>query len=265
MRAIASGLSLAKDLNIDYKIIWLSNWEIMAKADDIFNLPDELKSKIEYPSSFKYNFLYSAPGKRNLLIPKLTLKRFGFVKLWSEIDEWPDSAPEIIQLYKDGFRVKHQCYLQGGTDMYPYSASFYRYIFQPTAEIQSAVSERILQLDEHGIGIHIRRTDNKESIHYSTDDMFISEMDRIITDEPATKFYLATDSEITKQTFKKRYGDHLLMSPNKARRDTLDGIKDAAIELFTLANTKAILGSYYSSFSEAASLLGNTSLRQLKK
>jgi hypothetical protein len=100
MRAIASGLSLAKDLNIDYKIIWLSNWEIMAKADDIFNLPDELKSKIEYPSSFKYNFLYSAPGKRNLLIPKLTLKRFGFVKLWSEIDEWPDSAPEIIQFIR---------------------------------------------------------------------------------------------------------------------------------------------------------------------
>ena len=77
------------------------------------------------------------------------------------------------------------------------------------------------------------------------------------------KFYLATDDEATKARFKKRYGTRVVCAAGSATRATLRGMQDAAAEMFILASTDRILGSYYSSFSEAAALLGNRPFKQL--
>lgn len=102
------------------------------------------------------------------------------------------------------------------------------------------------------------------SIKHSPDSLFLSEIEKILQAVPGTKFYLATDSEETKEKFKQTFGDEtIICSPRPASRKSLAGIKDAVEELFTLANASQIIGSFYSSFSEAASLLGSTPLRQL--
>ena len=56
-------------------------------------------------------------------------------------------------------------------------------------------------------------------------------MDSIVRDNPAQRFYLATDDEETKNEMLKRYGDALLMSSSKAERGTTEGIKDAVVEI----------------------------------
>lgn len=259
MRAIASGISLARDLRTDFRIIWLKNWEINASFDDIFLLPEALKGRIRYPSTAEYMLFYSEPRKRNLYLSKLTLGRFGFSFIGVE-------APEDMKtLYAQGFMKKDTCYLQGGTNLYPYSEDLYRCLFQPTPEISSAVDANLKRLGEKPCGIHIRRTDNAQSIAGSPDKLFIDEINRILEQAPGTRFYLASDCEATKARFRKKFGSAIITGDTPARRDTVEGIRDAAVELYTLAACHEVIGSWFSSFSEAAAMLGNIPLRQLRR
>lgn len=121
------------------------------------------------------------------------------------------------------------------------------------------------ELGENSIGLHIRRTDNKESIRCSTDALFFNVIDQTLRNDPSVKFYLATDSQETKRIFQEKYPQNIVVNPAKAARDTKDGIITAMVEMILLSRTKKIFGSYYSSYSEAAALLGNVPLQQLCK
>lgn len=259
MRAIASGIALAYDLGVDFRIIWLKNWEINAPFEDVFVVPEELKGRIHYPSTAEYMLLYSEPRKRNLYISFLSLKRFGFSFIGI------DAPADIRELFAGGFKTRQECYLQGGTNLYPYSEALYRKLFRPAPQIASAVEANIRKLGKRRCGIHIRRTDNIQSIANSPDELFVNEINRIIANAPDTRFYLATDCEATKTRFREKFGEAIITGATPARRDTAEGIRDAAIELYTLAACNEVIGSWFSSFSEAAAMLGDIPLRQLRQ
>lgn len=115
------------------------------------------------------------------------------------------------------------------------------------------------------IGVHIRRTDNILSIDNSPEDLFRDKINRLLEEDPSTRFYLATDSEKVKENFKNAFGDSIRHSERKTSRDTLDGICDALTEMYILAGCDAIYGSYFSSFSEAAAIIGDTKLYVVRK
>lgn len=267
MRCIAAGVALADELNVDFKIIWLKNWELNAQFDDIFSMPTMLNGKLSYPNNFKYALLYSIPRLRNFYITDISLKRFGVHlssedRVYHDLKDNNNSDILIRDLFLRGFKNKNVCLLQGGTDMYQYSEELYRHIFQPNEEISEKAFERINVLGKDCYGVHIRRTDNIQSITNSPDVLFINAINDILMSNPYAKFYLASDSEEVKKTFKRKYGDIITVSSSVADRNSVDGIKEAAVEMFTLSKTKLILGSYYSSFSEAASKLGGVPLIQ---
>lgn len=269
MRALAGGISLAQDLGVDFKLVWLKNWELYAEFDDIFEMPEELLGRVSYPDKVTYGILYSPPRLKNLYISSMTLRRYGLSFLGSnepyfDIAAAVDSGSEVKRMFEQGFAKRDKCFLQGGIHLYPFDLELYRHLFKPSENIKKVVDERIAELGENRYGVHIRRTDNIESIRKSPDEIFIKEMNRRLTVNSEIRFYLSTDSEEVKLKFKREFGEKVRFSPKVARRDTVDGIKEAAIELFTLANTKAILGSYFSSFSEAASLLGDVPLKEVR-
>ncbi|MBO4965975.1 MAG: hypothetical protein J6C81_06895 [Muribaculaceae bacterium] len=264
MRCIASGLALAAQTGADYDVVWAVNDELAARFDDIFLVPENLTGRIKYPSGLSYALNYSIPRRRNMFVSALTLKRFSAVFL--------DAASPFREMMKTSdtpllatanFGVKN-IYVQAGTIFHPFTQEFYRSLFRLNAEMQRRVEEKVKLLGKDYVGLHIRRTDNVMSIKHSPDSLFLSEIEKILQAVPGTKFYLATDSEETKEKFKQTFGDEtIICSPRPASRKSLAGIKDAVEELFTLANASQIIGSFYSSFSEAASLLGSTPLRQL--
>lgn len=264
MRCIASGIALAMATGSDYEVVWAVNDELAARYEDLFILPDVLKDRIKYPSKAIYRINYSIPRLRNLYITSLTLKRYSH-RFFDEFASLDDVIQDSKQrLFGNTGNRKGTIYIQAGTVFYPFSNQYYRTLFNLNPEIENRVNIKKRMLGNDYIGIHIRRSDNLMSVKYSPDELFITEIEKILSQNPHTKFYLATDSEETKVKFITQFGeDTIFCSRNPATRTTLNGIKDATEELFILAGAKKILGSYYSSFSESASIIGNAPLVQV--
>lgn len=116
------------------------------------------------------------------------------------------------------------------------------------------------------MGLHIRRTDRIESREISTDDAFRAVIDAELECDPEVRFFLASDCIDTQTRFIEQYGDRLMV-----REKPFDGthparptpLADAVVELFLLARTHYIYGSYASSFSKVASIMRGTKFHQL--
>ena len=249
MRAIASGVSLAEALHMDFRIVWLVNWEIRARFDEIFEVPESLKGKFIYPSSLAYSLLYSIPRKKNFYVSALTLKRFKGVFL----DNSGDIEVSVSQIEGNN---RKDYFIQAGTIFHDFSRELYQSLFHPLPEIQGRIDADKALLGKDYIGVHIRRTDNKESISHSPNSLFFEEIDKL----PPARIYLATDDEETKALFKERYCDRVRFMTHPADRNSLDGIKDAIVDLWLLSGSKNMIGSYYSSFTDATPLLGDCKL-----
>ncbi len=264
MRAIASGISLAHELDADFEIIWAVNDELYARFDDIFEVPEILKNKIQYPRKIKYAFSYSVPRKKNLFVSSVFLKRFNRCLL-SDIKDWKltenDEKSHLLQYFSGTKDLSG--YIQGGTNFFPYQPGFYRSLFSPKKNIQVEIDEVILRMGPLRTGVHIRRTDNTQSICHSPLEIFKENIIDLLGNNPEMKFYLATDSETVKSDFKKLFKTALICDDNPASRTTLSGIRSAVKEMFILSRCQTIYGSYYSSFSEAAALLGDVTLETI--
>ena len=67
-----------------------------------------------------------------------------------------------------------------------------------------------------------------------------------------------------KREMKKRYGDRIFCSGKKADRGSLEGIREGITDMYTLARTQKIYGSFQSSFSDMAAQIGGVPLEILK-
>lgn len=261
MRAIAAGVTLAQDLGADFRIIWAMNSELYARFEDIFEVPAILKDKIYYPGKWEYEFLYKPPRKQNLFLSGLFLRRFQR-KLQFAVPGWDITENEakepLLKFYRNGdFKI---AYIQGCTDFYTYDLEFYRSLFVPVKSIRAGVETVIGKIGPLRTGVHIRRTDNIDSINHSPLEAFVAKIENILKKTPDMKFYLASDSEDVKTYFKKKYPDSFFCYERPAKRTTKDGIYNAARELMILSRCQRIIGSYYSSFSEAAAKCGDIPL-----
>ena len=108
------------------------------------------------------------------------------------------------------------------------------------------------------VSVHIRRTDQINSIAYSKTENFIDLMKKEIDANPDVKFFLATDDKEEEAMLRKTFPGKIVSNENRTlRRDSLDGMYDALLDLFCLAACKKIIGSYCSSFTDTAASLGN--------
>ena len=142
-------------------------------------------------------------------------------------------------------------------------SNMYVDLFHPIKEIVERCNATMRVFSTKPIGIHIRRSDNVESIEHSPRELFVDVLDSL-TDE-YEKFYFTSDSDEEVSYFKSKYRESIVIREKTLKRNTVDGIRDAVIDIYCLSGCKKIYGSYYSSFSEVASALGNAPLCILKK
>lgn len=103
------------------------------------------------------------------------------------------------------------------------------------------------------VGIHIRRTDNRPAIGKSSTECFIECMKKELDSDPDTRFYLATDDLEEERIIRAAFPGRILSNEKRClRRDSAEGIQDALLDLYCLANTRKIIGSYFSSFTDIA-------------
>lgn len=261
MRTIASVLALAQQTDSKLKVIWFPTWELYSPFDYLFELIDESCMTLRNSSVWD-KFVLDRPRKKNLYIPR-AFHSFIFKGCIYE-----QAFFSLIQQrfdFREWVILNRNVYMSSFSLFYPYEQSLIKKLFVPIQSIKERIDDRCTQFVNNTIGVHIRRTDNIASIQQSPLELFFEKIDEELDKDNHTMIYLATDSEEVKLQMGKRYGNRIISSSTPADRNSVAGIQDGLIDMYTLARTRKIYGSFQSSFSEMASQIGGIPLEILKK
>lgn len=296
MRAIASGVYVSKALGIPLEVVWKKNNDCYANFDDLFCLPltDDFTVRPFTPADFYLSY----SKKSNLFIPGF-LRHFIFdFQYVGEAERLDDRLSFFGDLSQSGFlsqsgdtgfndvvnasdesklstnlsdidesgKTKVSVDLKKIFIISGYSfAKHYPVVnlFKPLPELMDRINSVTGDFGMNTVGVHIRRGDNLLAIAKNSVDDFFKKMDALIAIDNSTKFYLATDSEEVRNSAILHFGNRLLHNNSELSRKTVKGMKDAVVDLWNLAGSKELLGSYNSSFSDmAVSLKGCHPLRE---
>jgi ribosome biogenesis protein Nip4 len=252
MRSIASGIYIAQKLDRSLTVYWRKNQDCFADYTNLFE-PVKINNMEVLPLKLVDFYLF-ADRKLNLFLPG-KIRTFFFD---TQIARFHIEKGDIFEKIKG-----NKIYLSSGSSMaehYPLIK-----IFQPKIEIKEQINAIIQQFSTNTIGVHIRRTDNNMSIQHNSINDFCDAMDREIAFNPDTKFYLATDDAEVKTALLTTFGNKIIYHEGILSRTNVQGMQNAVIDLWCLSNTKKILGSFFSSYSEIASEMGNIKLEILNR
>jgi len=262
MLATASAYSLAERTNVHLDIIWFKEWGMECRFCDIFEPIVEKNVKLREAQTLDY-ILNRSPRRKNLWISK------PFILMRNDSIIW---AKEVTPLKNENYdfdkwiKSSHKnAYMSSYLGFGSFSDDIYCQLFKPKDFIQDKIKHNVSMFSKHTIGMHIRRTDNINSIKNSPIELFLDKAKFEISDNNETKIFLATDDEEVKRVFKRSFPNRIICSENVASRDNTDGIRDGVVDMYTLAKTDMIYGSYGSTFSEMSSKIGNTPLCILRK
>lgn len=248
MRVVMSALEIAPKVSYPIRILWQATDECKASFQELFE-------PIEYP-----NITFEEGGgwankmstKWNLWIPRL-LRKPQYAEQWEDFNPHGGISADVMQNHTSVF--VSTCY-----PLVDYNESLTKRYFIPTSALRQEIATSTQAFGAHTLGVHIRRTDNKMSILHSPVSAFRQRIDKHLADFPDAQVFLCTDDEEVKQQFKDIYGQRLLTWDSELRRNSLKGIQDAVIELWSLSKTSRVVGSYYSSFSNTATEIGEQPL-----
>lgn len=260
MKAVASSFILAQQNQIETNVIWFQDWALHAPFNTLFE-PIHSPNICIKEASLIDHIIYDRPRAKNLYIPRL----FQYFIFRSCLYE-----KTIQDLKKQNFNFnnwiqKGHVYMASYLDFQEISTDILRQLFIPLPTIQARIDQLCQQFSPYTLGVHIRRTDNTASIEQSPIELFITAIDKEIDLNVDVSIYLATDDESVKLELQKRYGKRLIFAKDKADRSSITGIQGGIVDMYALARTQKILGSFHSSFSELAAQVGNIPLEIIKK
>lgn len=255
LRAVASALCACHEAGCRLRVVWARDWALGARFSDLF-LPVEMEDVEIVEAGWRDLLLRDRPRRHNLWLTR------PFLRLAYEatIDE-----KDITPLKRRGFDFVAwlrgrctwmSCYQEFG----PQKPELYRQLFRPVAEIESRVEANLQKLGPHPIGVHIRRTDNAAATRLSPTSLFAD----AIRYEAGAAVYLATDDDTVRHELAAMFPGRITTPEAIGSRGETDGIKDALVDMFTLARTDKIYASTDSTFSVVAARLGQAEWEELK-
>jgi len=261
LRVIESALSLGRDLDCPVDVVWVPDWQMVARYDQLFE-PTELFRVIDQ-DKYRYgrsSFLMTGvKGQLSRLINKYY---YGLDVVFNELDIRRQVRPgnwDIFSMVKDKVSYIDTCH-----NFYPYH---YRFSWiRPISSIRDAVDIVGGAIRNNNcIGLHIRRTDNADSITHSPDHLFETAIREEISKDPGVVFFLATDDQRTQEHFVGLFGsDRILVHQKKFGRDSIPAIQDAVVDWLLLSKCRKLYCSFFSSFSETAAVVSDAPAITLK-
>lgn len=265
MRAIASATALSARIGAKLTVIWIKTADLSAAYSDLFlaeNLPFRLK---ELP---KRQFAYLPQRAKYLFLPTLWQNMRYTSSLRDErkrdrhylIEAKPETVYAFFRSIRSGTVFVDTCH-----EFYPYSTDLYRSLFRPSPKVENRIRQLMPDMGRSlPVGLHIRRTDHIQAIKSSPLSLFEDTINNILSSDPQRSFYLATDDNDTKEYLCGKFPGHIAFCPETASRSSLQGMIDGAAEMFALSRCSSIIGSFNSSYSEAAATIGNIPLKIIK-
>lgn len=265
MLAVDSAVKLCKYLKKDLNIHWLKNHYLNASFFELFEPIQDSDFKITFEITDKKSRLYS---EREFYKPKQRLYN-SLLKIYQSLFfNKIINGYNVPMLFDQGYDFRklgkyNNVLISSWSRFMP--GQIDTSLFKPTSAIQSRIDELTSLFTENTIGIHIRRGDHKRSIALSPTAAFIDRMNEEIMKNANTRFFVASDSEEDKTLLKSRFGDRMITSNmDKGDRNSTNGMQDAVVDLYCLASTKHIIGSFYSTFSLVASELNQITFEEIK-
>lgn len=257
MRVIASGLWLSGNTEKNVELIWNLKDELNCNFYELFRPIDSLSFVGRKKRKYYYVKATNQENFKKKIKAWFTNKLINIDYCIKEKDFnnfiWNNKI-DLINISQKKKNLFIQTCQEFG-DNYNYFSKF-----KPIDEIQNKIDLVTKQFNQHTIGIHIRRSDNLESIEGSPLELFIEKINLEIKQNSKSNFFIATDDELTEKKLQILFENKILTYKKELSRNTERGIKDAVVDLFCLSKTKYIYGSYWSSFSDIASRIGNTKL-----
>jgi hypothetical protein len=260
MRVIASGIALKQRTGKDLTIIWNENYELNCPYHLLFK--DEAIFKLITKKRWhRYITSSNQPTVAGRLRSRLLNRLMGIHYSLNEND--------ICNLAGHGkldtdviANANKTIYINTCQEFYRDDSAFKK--FTPIAAVTEKIEAITARFAARTIGVHIRRTDNGPSITHSPIELFTMQMNRERAEYPETKFFLSTDDKAVQYAMEQEFGDLIISHPKAViDRQSVIGIQDAVTDLYCLAATNKILGSYYSSFSEVAAKITQIPLQVL--
>jgi hypothetical protein len=246
MRSMDSAIQLVNKLSDKLEVYWIKDSEMSQSFSDLFN-PIALNN-VSIRELDSTPILLQKGNVRNLFVPTL-------INNMLSRPYFDESSTDKLRAFDFAMlEPNRQAIIRSFSRFYSTAGTYE--LFVPNDDVFHNIEARSSVFDQFTIGVHIRRTDNLKSTNNSPNNLFVEAMKAEIVEEPLTNFYLATDCDKTKLFFFDIFGSKIVHSPKTATRDSLDGIREAMVELYSLSRTKKIFGSYWSSFSSTASDIG---------
>lgn len=231
LRALVAGICWAEKLDRKLVIYWPSNRpECMAGFYDLF----------------KYNCL---PDFVNVLYVHLPTAESCLQR---------GDAERIFALREndDVIYIKSHGNFWGSDSTYLGNLGF----LMPSESVKSLLdSWDKLGLSSTDIAVHIRMTDNEKAIRLSPFELFVRKINSI--DGPVAVF---SDEPRAVMALEEMFGSKVKSFESVRKRNTLEGMIEAAAVFFALAAKKQIFGSANSSFTEIAREYGDCELVVLR-
>lgn len=232
IRAINSAWMLAQERGDTLTVIWNVNQELGCPFERLFE-PNPAFRVINIRSKWDPRKLYLQTSSH--FIPNEEIRAHKGDGLLEEA--YRKALPDKIYI---------------ATEEHFYPCHSYE-LFTPIPAIQKRIQEMTRDFSSHTVGVHIRRTDNKPAIGKSSTEAFVASMDAELAANEDTVFYLATDDREEEECLRDYFGGVIFSNEDRdLSRDSVSGIQDAMVDLYALASTHKIIGSYFSSFTDIA-------------
>lgn len=243
MWAIDSAVGLSKRLNTRLHVLWYVKPELNCIFTKLF----------AKPQSFT---LWQIPFKKNYKLRKLSdllySLIFGRSLYHLEIAALNRMKFDYLSLKHHSNIFIRTCHgLHGCTDGFS--------CFTPLPELQHVIDSYPLK---DVVGVHVRRTDQVMSTKHSPTSAFITLMQNELEARPKTRFFLATDDRREESMIREAFPDIVLTHTKKSLdRNEPHAIRDALIDMYCLSRCRKIIGSYSSTFCQAAAQIGGIELQ----
>lgn len=238
-------------LTAPLRVLWARNAACRARFDELFQPLKGASVCIE-----DCPWWGTVSRRRSLCIPHVVRRLMGY-------EQYEDLSSPALFLSLLQREPSARLFISSSAELRHYPREAYN-LLRPIPVIAERIAALQSQFTPHTVGVHIRRTDHRVSIAHSPTTAFVRAMDEEVRRDAAVHFFLATDDDALKQQLLSRYSNRLITQKQTAPRATLEGMRGAVVDLWCLAATQRILGSYGSSFTDTAAEMGNVPLEVVK-
>lgn len=260
IRVIVSGLAFSAEEGQPLIIYWNKDMGLNCDFYDLFKRNEKLDvrqydvrllilDRMKNKGILK--FIFDKLYRVDFSLFDIDFKKYVWNRNMDNIDR--NLLPKTVRNYY--IKVCHE---------FSFDAAYLKYL-NPVKSVQDLINQEVVHFPEKITGIHIRRTDNDKSIEESPVNLFIERIIEDLDEDPSMHYFLATDDPGVEKELMDLFPSRILKLNKEFSRATKEGIIGAMVDMYCLAATSKIYGSYWSSFSYVAAKIGNIPLVVIKK